>query len=230
MAAKNFLQLVNRMRQECGVSGNDLTTLQGSISKEAQRCKNWIDEAWMEVQGAHPDWQWMRKSASWATVAGQAVYVVGTDISITDLGEWDTGTFRNYVTSVGQRSELFMSRMDYESWRDLYQYGANRYTQSRPIMFSVTPTKDIGVGPVAADGYTVTADYYSMPAHLSADADIPSIPEQYDMVIIYSAMIKYGLYEVASEVVARGQAGYARYMRGLANTRLKGLGVGGPLA
>jgi hypothetical protein len=230
MANKNFLQLVNRARQECGVSGADLTTLQGQITKEAQRFKNWIDEAWMEVQGAHRDWQWMRKSTSWATVAGRAVYAVGTDIAITDLDEWDTETFRNYVTSVGNRSEVFMSKQDYESWRDLYQYGANRYTQSRPIVFAVTPNKSIGVGPVAADGYTIAADYYARPAHLSADDDTPTVPEQYEMVIIYGAMIQYGLYEVAPEVLARAQAGRERYMRGLANTRLKSMAMGGALA
>lgn len=230
MAARTFLQLVNLARQECGVSGSDLITLQGTLTKEAQRFKNWIDQTWMEVQSAHTDWQWMRKSASWATVAGQGVYVVGTDILITGLGEWDRDTFRNYVTATGNRSEVFMDYMGYEIWRDTFQYGANRYTQSRPIVATVTPTKDIGLGPITAAGYTVTGDYYAIPAHLSADADIPTVPQQYDMVIVYGAMVKYGLFEVASEVVARGQAGYLSYMRSLVNTRLKGMGFGGPIA
>ena len=63
----NFLALVNRARSECGVSGVALASLSGLATEDA-RIKNWVAEAWHDIQLHKPDWNWMRKPVSFTTV------------------------------------------------------------------------------------------------------------------------------------------------------------------
>ena len=65
-----FLQLINRARQECGVTGPDLTTVTG-LTGESLRFYNWINSAWVDIQTAHEDWQFMRLPFQFNTVASQ---------------------------------------------------------------------------------------------------------------------------------------------------------------
>ena len=71
----NYLQLVNRARVECGVSGasNALTTVQNATGESA-RMANWINSAWVDIQTAKEDWQWLRTSIEFNTVTQQQFY------------------------------------------------------------------------------------------------------------------------------------------------------------
>jgi hypothetical protein len=225
----NKLQLVNRLRMEVGSSAPVVSSTVNQ-SGEIARLVGWIDSAHLDVESEHQDWQWMRKSASLTTVAGQAQYAIGTDILITDFGKWSEATFRNYVTSVGLSSEIFMTPVDYDTYRDSYQYGALRLTQSRPLEFAIGPGKQVCLGPVPAAGYTVTGDYFRAPRELSGDTDTPDMPTQYHMAIVYRAMMMYGRYESAPEVISDGEANYRRILGLLSIDRLPQVVFGGALA
>ena len=107
-----FLELCQRMRQECGISGTGPSTVV-SQTGNLKRIVDWVNTAWIDIQTTHQDWDWMRASASFPTVASQAMYELGTGtgtvgVSVATFGRWDRDTFRNYVTSVGTNSEVFM--------------------------------------------------------------------------------------------------------------------------
>ena len=223
-----YLQLVQRLARECGVSG----TISSVVNQtgEAKRLCDWVADSWRDIQATHQDWQWLRKTTSFATVAAKATYSPATDILLPDFGMWDRHTFRNYPTAVGNRGEIFMDYVDYETWRNSYQYGALRYTQSRPMQFAIAPDKSICLGPVPNSDYTVTADYYSAPVELVADADVPALPTQFHMAIVYNAMISYGMFEAAPEVLQRGQTEFTRIMSRVAVDRLPQIMFGGALA
>lgn len=309
----NYVQLVDRLRQECGVSGSTITTTVGQAGEYA-RLVTWINQAWLDVQMARHDWGWMRKTATFQTADHAPTYSLAT-IGINDFAYWAQNTFRNYsnpqvtmtagspgvitlaghnlsvgdtvtlftsgslytgltagtaiyvktivdannftvsatnggaainftgsqsgtqtITSnnttvfAGMKTEIFMSPMDYEAWRDTYLYGALRTVTTRPIAIAVAPDKSLCLGPVSAAGYTVLGDYYSTPSSMSADTDTPAMPTQYHMAIVYKAMQSYGMYEGAQEVVARGQQEYDRIMRHLVTSRTPMVMQGGPLA
>lgn len=132
----------------------------------------------------------------------------------------------NVLTFTGLRSEIFMSYVDYEFWRDGYEYGALRQTQTRPTVVTITPTDGIGLGPFPISGYTVLGDYYSVPSEMSANTDTPALPTQYHMAIVYRAMMSYGAFEAASEVYQRGEAEFNRMMRRVAADRLPEITAG----
>lgn len=228
--AMTFLQLVNRLREKCGITGGDLTTLQG-VTGESRRCVNWINEEWMKIQLAKNDWQWMRSQASVATQAGKGTYAPSADFGLTDFGYWDRDLdFRNYPTATGNIAEIPMDLISYDTWRDRYLYGANRYVQTRPLEFAIGPDKSICVGPLPAAGYTITGDYYRIPTEMSADSDVPAIPSQYELIIIYAAMQRYGIYEAAPEVLSEGQTEYKRMAESLGIDQTPDLITAGSLA
>lgn len=228
-----YLQLAQRLRRKCRVSGNGPTAVTGQ-TEEYNRLLDWISEAWMEIQRARNDWAFQRASATCATVQGQTSYSAA-DFGITDLGFWavdyaNGDTFRNYVTATGPSSEVFMDVWDYDRWRDAYLFGALRTSYSRPLVVAVTPDNAIACGPIADAGYTLVGDYYLAPTELSNATDIPSLPAQYQMAIVYKAMMYYGVSEAAPEVYDEGRSQYEVILRQIMATQLRRPRLAGALA
>lgn len=190
---------------------------------------DWVNESWMFIQSMRPDWLWMRNSMTFTTVLNQPTYTLA-QIGITDFGNWDLQTFRNYVTATGLTSEFEMEYLQYDDWRDKYQFGAPRFSPTRPVEFTVTPNLSIGLGPVPLDGYTISGDYFKIPTEMATDADVPGLPLQYHMLIIYKAMMFYGASEAAPEVYQEGQDEFNKMIFRIMVNQLDDMTLSGPLA
>ena len=216
-----FLDLCQRLASECGVSGSGPSTVTGQTGESA-RLVNWIATRWLTIQRRHPDWHFLLVSpgVSFVTVAGQALYTP-TQCGVTAgvVGQWKRDTFRCYLTASGTPTEIFLRYLDYDLWRDLYQYGTLRTTQVQPTVMTVTPNFSIGLQTPLA-GYTITGDYFLAPVALTADSDVPTIPIQHIMGIVYGAMMDYGTFESAPEVYQRGLEGYLNTLAELEKNRL----------
>ena len=229
MASMTRLQLCQRLARECGVPGEvPITTI--AQTGESRRLVDWIDDAWNDIQCAHQDWGWMRTSASWVTVAGTYNYTT-TDCGITagTFGMWQRRSFRNYPTATGNTAEVEMYDMDYDDWRGTYLFGGNRSVRTRPIEFAIGPNKAINLGPVPDVGYTITADYFTAPLDMAADADVPAIPVHFNMAIVYRAMMAYAGFDAASEVYQRGELEFGKLMRRMTADRIPEAGFSGAL-
>lgn len=231
IAPSTFLDLVQRLSIECGIPGSGPSTVVGASGQVLDLCQ-WTVNAWTEVQTKHDDWSFMLVSpgVSFTTVAAQTLYTpTQAGVTAGEVSSWKRGTFRNYKTSAGTPSEIRMQWMDYDDWRDCYNIGTLRTTQVQPMMFSITPELSIALQcPLA--GYTITADYYSAPVLLSADANIPSLPARFNMAIVYRAMMDYGTFESDPEVYQKGKRGYDLVMGRLEKQRLPQMTTGSPLA
>jgi hypothetical protein len=233
----NYLQLVQRLWLEAGVSGTSpgLSTVAGQTG-ELGRLVTWTNEAWKDIQSAHDDWGWMRASASFATVSSTSSYPLGTGagtvgVATASFGKWIPTTGRCYVTSAGVSSEAFLDVIPlYDDWKNAYFFGAARYTTSRPTVLAIAPDKSICLGPVPGAGYTVTLDYFSAPTDLTADADIPALPTKFHMAIVYRALMFYGAYEVAPEAYQRGELEFKKLMERMTADRLPPVTWGPALA
>jgi hypothetical protein len=198
--------------------------------EDVNKLLDYINEAWMDLQLLREDWMWMRASAQCVTVAGQALYSPTTDFALTDFANWNLRSFRNYSTAAGLNSEITMDSIDYDDWRDTYNFGANRNTRTRPIEFTVSPTLAIGLGPIPDAGYTITGDYFKVATELVSATDTPAMPSQFHMIIVYRAMMYYGASEAASEVYQEGATEYKRMINTLSLNQLKTFTTGGALA
>lgn len=224
----NYLQLVSRLRRRCRVIGADPTSFT-NLPEEYQRLKDWINEAWMDIQTTREDWLWMRSSCSFTTVNGQAEYTAA-QAGVTDLGFWARDTFRNYDTTVGVTSEILMAYTTYQDWRDTYQFGATRVAYSRPVEVTITPSLSLAFGPIAASGYTITGDYYRQPSEMVVTTDEPALPSQFHMLLVYRAMMYYGASESAPEVYEEGAAEFRKMLARLSAAQLTNVMMAGALA
>jgi hypothetical protein len=212
-AGTTFLDLVNRARRECGVSSEALTSLQGSLSNESMRFKDWVSDGWRDLQLARTAWRWMRITGAFDTVAGTWEY--GAEAAgILDLGDWIQDTFRLYKTADGTDDEMYLSDMDWGRFRNDFRFGTSRNLQSRPIAVSVQPNRSLALGPVPDDVYTVTFEYQRAPSELVEDADDPcsstnGLPRRFYMLVVYQAMKAYAHFESAPEVLMRAEKGYS---------------------
>lgn len=211
----NLLQIVNRARRECGVSGQALASVTGTLTMEGQRFLDWATDAWNDLQIEKNDWQWMRKSTTFSALPSQQLYTLA-QASATDLARWKTDSFRCWNTATGQADEMILPAMDWDAWRNVYQFGTNRTTTGRPVVFAVAPLDhSLAVGPLPDTTYTVTGEYYRQPTALALDADDPSttgndFPARYHMLLVYMVMDAYAAYESAPEVAARAIKGRTR--------------------
>lgn len=227
----DYLQLVNRTRVECGVSGASapLTSVVG-LTGEAARIANWVNSAWVDVQSAKEDWQWMRQPLQFNTVTQQQIYTPADAGVDSTFANWKRDSFR--ASSVGQNyaDEQLLNYMEYTTFRNLYQYGNMRTTYARPVVVSITPGKNLGFGSIPDQPYVITGEYYTRPVEFSAATDTPSIPTRFHMIIVYRAMMFYGGYESAPEVFQRGESEFKRLMSLLDIDQLPTITSGPPLA
>lgn len=229
----NYLALAQKLVEKCGISGAGPVTTAGQTG-ELKRATGWINEAWSAIQQVRPDWEWMRASASFSTVAGQATYTPA-QCGVTDLAEWMMNsrncTFRCYLASVGVRSEMDLSYMPYGDWRDTYQMGNMRLSQSRPMSITITPDQSIGLGmtPDSTD-YTIVGDYFREPSALVADTDIPGMPARFHMLIVYQAMQYYAQYESDEYTRQTSEREYNKMMGRMTIAQMPEVTIGGALA
>jgi len=229
----NYLQLINRTRVECGVSGasTPLTTAQ-NLTGESARIANWVNSAWVDVQTAKEDWQWMRESVQFNTITQQQLYTP-TEAGVgSTFANWKRDSFR--CSSVGQnyQDEQLMNYMEWSTFRNLYIYATMRTTYARPVVVTIDPDKRLGFGSIPDQPYVITGEYYVKPVEFSADTDAPSpyFPDRFHMMIVYRAMMFYAGYEAAPEVMQRGESEFKRLMNRLDIDQLPTIVSGPPLA
>ncbi len=203
----NYLQLVQQLHQEAGGTGAQPTTTV-SQTGERKRFVDWINQAWVHVQGLQDSWRFMRGTFSFTTTPSQGEYTVA-QAGVADLRYWFTDTIKTYKTATGIGGEYELDFLDYNSFRAAYRRG-NR-PEGPPAFATLRLSDDaLMLGPIPdAGGYTVYGEYQKRPSELSGDSDTPELSSDLQMVIVYKAMQFYALYEGgAPEVMARGVAGY----------------------
>ena len=225
----NFLELVNRTRVECGVTGPALATVQ-NLTGEAARIASWVRSAWVDIQTSKEDWLFMRATVTFNTVTHQQFYTP-TEAGIgSTFANWKRDSFR--CSSVGQNyaDEQLMNYMEYTTFRNLYMYGNMRTTYARPVVVTIDGGKDLGFGSIPDQAYVIDGEYYVKPIELSADGDTPALPSNFHMLVVYRAMYYYAGYESAPEVYQRAEFEFQRLMQRLNIDQLPTLVSGPPLA
>lgn len=203
----NYLQLGQRLRRRCNASGAGPSSTQGQ-NEDYSKLLDFVNEAWVSIQQLHPNWLWMRASMTFPTVANQPAYTLAqiqaTGAGLANFSYWERDSFRCYLTAIGYPNELPLAYRPYDQWRDLYQIGSLRSAPSQPIVLTTLPALGIGLGPTPLAGYTISGDYFAAPTELTEDADIPAMPAQFHMLIVYRAMMLYASGEAAGEVYQAG--------------------------
>lgn len=223
----SFLALAKRLHQESGTSGAAPVTTVGQRG-DVKSLVDWIATAWMDIQNERRDWFFMRQPVQFTTTANVGLYTA-RDAGLASLASWKLDSFRSYLASAGYASEIDLNYQPWDVFRNTHLFGTLRDRRSRPYDFTVDPSKNFILGPVPDDAYVVNGEAYAMPGLFQNDADTPTLPPQYHMMIVWRALIYYGYKEAAPEALTFGQNEYNRLRGELLQDQLPTVQMGGAL-
>lgn len=185
----NFKDLCNTLAREVGIGGGTGLATVVNQTGELARVVGWTQQAYADVQGMYFDWKFLWTDYALDTEADQAVYA-----SPDTWQFWDEDKAR--IDGVPG-----LTFTEYELW-DGYDEGAT----GKPYLVIRYPDGTIHLYPAPDRVYTLSLPYYRSPHTLAADTDVPLIPAQFHDVIWKRALVKYGFYEAAPEVIQRVEA------------------------
>jgi hypothetical protein len=223
----NFLQLCQRVFIEAGISGQ-ITTTQNQ-NGEALRVVGWVQTAYQELCTEDPTRWWFlrdRRSVE-LPVVGQSEYTPA-EMGIDDLFTYDTSTFRVSVDP-GFADETYVFGRRWPDFRDYWRFSSRREVIARPLEVSVTPNMNLAFGPLPDRQYHVQFEYVKKAPPLSKDDDVPLVPPEYQMAIVWLALRHYGMFESAPEVVMRADAQYNEIVTRMFVTQTDEIVIGGAL-
>ena len=222
----NFLQLAQKVYIQGGISGQ-ITSTQNQTG-EALRIVNFVQDAYREILNSDQfTFGFIRKEVHKQLVPGQGIYTKA-DLGVSDLGQWDTTSMRVSINE-DRTDETFIIGQRWPAFRDYWRFSTRRYTTSRPLNCAVNQDTNLEIGPVPDAAYWLTFQYIDVPGDLLADADIPVIPDRWQMAIVWRALRHYGMFESAPEVVMRADAAYNEIVLRMTLDQSPQIVVGPPL-
>jgi hypothetical protein len=227
----NYLDLAKRLVVEAGISGNGPASVLNQ-SGEMKRVVGWVQSAYEDLQLVHEDWYFLRGSFSFVTTPDKFRYTpIEAGIPTPIMGEsrflnWDINSMA--ISNTGEANDQsLLNFISYQQYRDHYLQSV--MTSSRPLVISVSPKLELLLGDKPNREYTITGEYYKKPQVLVNNVDVPELPSQYHMAIVYRALMLYARFEAAGEIYQDAEMNYKRFLNKIRNNQLPGFDMPDPL-
>jgi len=223
-----FVEMLERYRVEAGVSGNAITDVT-TVTGEHLRLKNWLRQAHLDIQSeSNGLWEFLRRESSHTIPASGSLLSI-VEWSAGGVRTWKIDEFRISTFGAARAQSVPLVWVPYDQYRN--GLGLSLTPAAKPLYFTVRRgDKAILVAPQADDQYTLYFDYWAAPIDMDDSADEPALPVDYHMLPVYRALVDYGYYEAAPEVLTRARERYEEMMFRLKLEQLPGPTWGGPLA
>jgi hypothetical protein len=223
-----FLELCQRLRIEAGISGTGPISVVGQTG-EYEKVVKWILTAYEDIQNMHATWKFLQDDFSFLTADGAQNYTLAA-ADLTDLATWkhDEETDLTIYSSVSD--EQYLIYVPWSTFKAAYMFGNNRTAKGRPTIATIKPDNSMSLWMIPDGIYTVTGEYFKKAQTLSANTDVPLIPTQYQMIIVWRALTYYGAFAAAGEKFMQGQNEYRRILKEMEKHQLPQITWGEPLA
>lgn len=219
----DYLTLAQTVRREAGISGLGPTSVKNQTG-EMLRVVNWTAEAWRKVQLARKTWKWMRATASTTTVAGTYEYApTGANFGLTRWARWINDSFYIADAAIGSSDSTPLLYMPYRDFRPMFLVGSMQ--QGRPMYVSFSPGGNVLLAPSPDREFTLSCEYYKSAQTLVENTDVPEMPADYHMAIVYRALMMYGRYEAAAEIYADAENNFNEEMERLEFDQLEHVAI-----
>ena len=188
-----FLELCQEVVRLGGISGTGPANTT-SQTGEYRRVVMFVSEAYEEICSQHFDWDFL-----W----GQEVASVSTEIvpAPANLGIWDAQ--RLFLDGAALTSIVHA------------EYVPETLSNSRPYGAVIRPDGSLQLVPAPDTSYDIIFDYFKAAPTLSADNDVPLMPERFHRVIVGRAMVSLGNFEAAEDIKQQGVELYQKYLMSL---------------
>ena len=209
----DLLALVQSLHQEAKLTGAAPDAVTGQSGRDADLVR-WCIEAYNDIQRAKDGkWKWLRGDCHFDTIAATGSYastaVQDTDdaTAITRFRSWDMDNREPPLIFLSADGKVAERELFIDTWTHFrYLYVRGTHAASYPGVIAIDSSDNIRLGPTPDDVYRVTGNYWKANQNLAADTDVPEMPADYHMMVVWRAITKYAYNTVSHEVLARAQS------------------------
>lgn len=221
----NFLQLVQRTKTEAGLQGAAPVSVASTVGDTA-KLAGWVADAWRAIQlESHRNWRWLRATGQGSILAGDMSYTIdellGAAPGATRFDRFRNNEGAHYRPRAWSASTpettWALRQLDHDDFVARFLVGV--HAPAAPQFWSIAPSGEMLVGPTPDAAYSLRFDYVKSPQELTLDTDVPEMPSQYHMMIVWMALWSFAGYDAAPEVAARAQAQYDELELGLVTSQ-----------
>lgn len=184
----NFLQLCQRLRQETGIADSGPSAVTGQTG-DMKRLVDWVNESWVRLQSSRKDWDWLWANTTVTLLGGSNLVACPTAVDEIVEITYDGNALRH---------------ISYSDFREGYR----TVGPGTPSVFAIRPDNKLIFNAQPDSSITLNVEYYAKPAYMSLGTDAPAMPERYHMLIVWMALIEYGLFDEAPELSQKGRVNY----------------------
>jgi hypothetical protein len=181
----NFLELVNQVNRPLNEVELNSTNFATAIGFYAH-AKDAVNQAIRDINQSVFTWPWNHTTQDDTLVVGTSRYNLQSDYKYVDRY-----SFRiQQDDTIGNNTQR-LTYIEYHEYLNNFidqEYETDTSIRAIPQYVTLTPSEEYIVSPVPDAAYTLTYEYYSSPASLSAYNDVPVIPEKFSHVIYAKAM------------------------------------------
>ena len=245
-----FLELVQALNREIDWSEADPITVR-NLSGNPASLPRWVSQSYVELQNRQ-DWRWLRHEWSLDLLPsgadGSAIdrgdagfqgrYAFG---DVTDLATGQPiSRFRRWVRDqespvrvrpVSGPRNVVDGDMIWLPWDDYRYLSQNYEPAATPGYLSVDPQDRLCFMPEPNEaGHRASGEYIRGSQVLVDDADVPEMPTDYHMLIVYLALRRFAFSRAATEALAEAEEFISLTMADLLRMQTPTLDVGPALA
>lgn len=216
----NYLALCKRLRQEAGYSGNGPATVDGQTG-EMGRIVDWVAASWLTIQTLRDDWRFMLTPFTLSMNSGSNSALLSASAQRLKPD--------SVVITRPDGAKTFPKEVSIETLRQVQR---DRLDNGGYVQLFALDDRDgtLHVFPTLNEDATVAGEYYAKAVTLTANTDVPSLPEQYHLLIVWQALMQAGGYDEAGNVYLRAQENYVALYNQLTRTQTDPLQKAEPLA
>lgn len=218
----NLLQLSQAVKRESGLSGGGPASVVTATGDDA-RIFQWVNWAWRDIQLLHESWLWRRGEALGETSVSTLPHdLAAPGFALSDFGAWmsESQGYRPsaYRVADGQGQEQAIRFLSWDQFRA--RFVAGTHNPGLVQFWTVAPSGLMHVGPTPDAAHMVRASYIKDVADMTLDTDVPAMPSRFHSLIVWRALIEYGGFDAAGEVVQRAERNYQGMMPSLLQDQL----------
>jgi hypothetical protein len=195
-----FLELCQRLVRETGIADTGPSSTVGQTG-DMRRIVDWTNDGWLKIQSMRKDWAWMWATGSSTLTAN--TYLVTLPSTAEDIERVSLG-------------ENFLQKLTYDEFADAYR----TVEAGEPTAWAIRPDGQLAFNAKPSADKTVTYEYYSVPVSMIENFDAPGMPDQYHMLIVYSALRDYALFDDALELEKKALINYEMMLAALERDQL----------
>ena len=224
----NYLELVQKAIDESGAhldTPDSLSNLDGL----SRRVAGWIQDAWNEIQLERRDYHFNQEDTQVFTVntsSGEDAVLTPDEIAVQFRNNWKLVALRELWIHDAEYMERVPKKLRYISytdWPDVFgrspayrEYNATvANKQGTPKWWTIDLQGRMYLYPTPDKVYTIEFTQPRVLQELQSEEDVPILPSEYHMMIVWRALMEYGFYHDDGSVLNKARAKYTLYKKRL---------------